>query len=91
MIPKDEELRYQYVVVGLRTRRVAMHGHVEVGGRGAKWLLGDCVGCDRLERLLGDCVGCDKLGRLLGDYLGCLRLGRMMGDCVGCDRCMGVS
>ena len=55
-----------------------MHGHVEVGGRGAKWLLGDCVSCDRLERLLGD-------------YLGCLRLGRMMGDCVGYDRCMGVS
>ena len=80
MTPKDEELRYQYVVVGLRTRRVAMHGHAEVGVRGARWLLGDYVGCDRLRRLLGNYVGCDRLGRLLGDCVGCVRLGRTIGD-----------
>ena len=80
MTPKDEELRYQYVVVGLRTRRVAMHGYTEVGARGAKWLLGDCVGCDRLGRLLGNCVGYDRLGRLLGGCVGCVRLERTISD-----------
>ena len=70
---------------------VAMHGHAEVGVRGARWLLGDYVGCDRLGRLLGDCVGCDRLERLLDDCVGCLKLGRMMADCVSYDRCMGVS
>ena len=65
MIPKDKELRYQYVVVGLCPRRVAIRGHAEVGAQGARWLLRDCEGCDRLGRLLGNCVGYDRLGRLL--------------------------
>ena len=60
-----------------------------MGARGVRWLLGDCVGCDRLGMLLG--VGYDKLGSLLGDCVGCVRLGRMMGDCVGCGKCIGVS
>ena len=80
MTPKYEELRYQHVVVGLCTRRVVMHGHAEVGARGAKWLLGDRVGCDRLGRLLSNCVGYDRLGRLLGGCVGCVRLERTISD-----------
>ena len=50
------------------------------GPGGAKWLLGDRVGCDRLGRLLGNYVGYDRLGRLLGGCVGCVRLERTISD-----------